>query len=30
MITIFGVWVSFWIFNYEHRVRIKRKEKSND
>ena len=28
MITIFGVWVSFWIFNYEHRVRIKRKEKN--
>ena len=28
MITIFGVWVSFWMFNYEHRVRIKRKEKN--
>ena len=28
MITVFGVWVSFWIFNYEHRVRIKRKEKN--
>ena len=30
MITIFGVWASFWMFNYEHRVRIKRKEKNND
>ena len=30
MITVFGVWVSFWIFNYEHRVRIKRKEKNDD
>ena len=29
MITVFGVWASFWIFNYEHRVRIKRKEKNN-
>ena len=28
MITVFGVWASFWIFNYEHRVRIKRKEKN--
>ena len=28
MITVFGVWVSFWMFNYEHRVRIKRKEKN--
>ena len=26
MITIFGVWASFWIYNYEHRVRIKRKQ----
>jgi len=26
MITVFGVWVSFWMFNYEHRVRIKRRE----
>ena len=30
MITVFGVWASFWIFNYEHRVRIKRKEKKHD
>lgn len=29
MITVFGIWASFWIFNYEHRVRIKRKEKNN-
>jgi hypothetical protein len=29
MITIFGVWISFWLFNYEHRVRDKRKEKNN-
>ena len=29
MITVFGVWASFWIFNYEHRVRIKRKENAN-
>jgi hypothetical protein len=28
MITIFGVWMSFWFFNYEHRVRDKRKEKN--
>lgn len=28
MITVFGIWASFWIFNYEHRVRIKRKEKN--
>ena len=28
MITVFGMWASFWIFNYEHRVRIKRKEKN--
>ena len=28
MITIFGVWASFWIFSYECRVRIKRKEKN--
>jgi hypothetical protein len=28
MITIFGVWASFWMFNYEHRVRDKRKEKN--
>jgi hypothetical protein len=28
MITIFGVWASFWMFNYENRVRIKRKEKN--
>ena len=29
MITIFGVWASFWMFNYECRVRVKRKEKNN-
>jgi hypothetical protein len=28
MITIFGVWVSFWFFNYEHRYRAKLKEKN--
>jgi hypothetical protein len=28
MITILGAWVSFWFFNYEHRVRDKRKEKN--
>ena len=28
MITIFGVWASFWIFNYECRVRVKQKEKN--
>ena len=26
MITIFGVWASFWIFNYEIRKRDKLKE----
>ena len=28
MITIFGAWVSFWLFNYEHRYRAKLKEKN--
>jgi hypothetical protein len=26
MITIFGVWASFWMFNYEIRKRDKLKE----
>ena len=28
MITILGALMSFWFFNYEHRVRVKRKEKN--
>lgn len=28
MITIFGVWVSFWMFNYEIRRRAKSEEKN--
>ena len=28
MITIFGVWVSFWMFNYEIRRHAKAKEKN--
>jgi len=28
MITIFGAWMSFWFFNYEHRVRDKFKGKN--
>jgi len=29
MITILGAWISFWLFNYEHRYRAKLKEKNN-